>query len=192
MIRCLITDGTAIRFFQHPGDESRWLRNLEYWMDRGIEILQIREPSLEARALAVLTRQVLNLPNPHGTRILVNDRADVAIACGAHGVHLRDGSVSPATFARPGFTVTVACHDPKRVAEIEGADYILLAPVFAPISKEYTGPVLGRQGLRVACSRTNTPVLALGGVTESLVPDCIAAGAAGFAAISYFASPDKV
>ncbi len=176
MIRCLITDGTAS------------LAGLAHWMEWGVELIQIRERSLSVRDLAEFTRKVVALPNLHGTKILVNDRADVALACGAHGVHLRDGSVSPLLFARPGFLVTAACHDPARVGEYRGADYILLAPIFAPLSKDQTTAPLGLDGLRRACSLTAIPILALGGITEANAQACVDGGAAGIAAISYFAS----
>jgi thiamine-phosphate pyrophosphorylase len=180
VIRCLITDGSAGQ------DEAAWLRKIARWMERGVELVQIREHALTTRELAALTRRVLALNNPRGTKILVNDRADVAIACGANGIHLRDGSVSPSLFARPGFMVTVSAHRVSQISQIEGASYILLAPIFAPLSKTSTGPALGLEGLRQACALTSIPILALGGITESNAPECMDAGAAGIAGISYF------
>ncbi len=119
-------DGSRNRdsLFDHRWDcvpnESRWLDHKAAWLAEGIELMQIRERDLSARQLADLTRKVLRLPNPHGTKILINDRADIAMACGAHGVHLRDGSVLPDVFARLSlqerFLVSVACHS---VAEAE-------------------------------------------------------------------------
>lgn len=180
MIRCLITDGTAAL------DEARWLRRLGLWMEQGIEIIQIRERTLEARHLAELTRKVLALPPRPATKILVNDRADVAIATGADGVHLRDGSVSPRLFAREGFLVSVACHHPLQIGSLDGADLIILAPVFTPLSKLPDRPPLGLEGIRAACALTRIPVLALGGITTENQQKCLDAGAAGIAGISYF------
>ena len=114
-----------------------------HWIAEGVELLQIRERDLPVRDLAELTRKVLRIPNPHGTKILVNDRADVAIACKAHGVHLRDGSVSPEKFARPGFLVTVSCHRIEDARKAAGASFVLLAPIFKPLSKTDHRPVLG-------------------------------------------------
>jgi thiamine-phosphate pyrophosphorylase len=166
MTRCLITNGAPLDL-------------LAAWMERGVNLIQIRERHLEANDLAVLTRQVLALPNPRGTKILVNDRIDVAIACGADGVHLRDGSIE---YTRPGFVVSVACHDINALPE--HADYILLSPILRGHSPD--APVLGLEGLRKAASISTVPIRALGGLTPANENDCAAAGAAGIAGISYF------
>lgn len=180
MIRCLITNGTYTR------DRARWLAFVAHWIEAGVELLQIRERDLTTRELAELTRQVLHIPNPHGAKILVNDRADVAIACGAHGVHLRDCSISPKRFARPGFLVTMACHRLEDAERTEGADYALLAPVFKPLSKDDPGPALGTAALGEFTRRSRAPVLALGGIDKENARACIGAGAAGIAGITYF------
>jgi thiamine-phosphate pyrophosphorylase len=167
------------------------------WLAAGIELMQIRERDLSARQLADLTRKVLRLPNPHGAKILVNDRADVAIACGAHGVHLRDGSVLPDVFARSGFLVSVACHSIADAQKTRGADFgvdfgvdfILLAPIFSPlskVSKPDSRPALGVTAITELAAATRAPVLALGGITAGNARLCMEAGAAGVAGISYF------
>jgi thiamine-phosphate pyrophosphorylase len=179
MIRCLITDGTASH------NEAAWLAHVACWMERGVDLIQIRERDLSARNLATLTRKVLALPNPQNTKILVNDRADVAIACGAHGVHLRDGSPGAEYFARPDFLVTVACHNIEQLPAILKADYVLLSPIFRGHSDE---AVLGLKGLRGAALISPTPILALGGVTAGNELECFAAGAAGIAGIGYFSN----
>ncbi len=182
MIRCLISDGTWLQ------DSARWLDRAAAWLDRGLEILQIRERELSARDLAALTRQVLRLPNPHATKIIVNDRVDVAVACGAHGVHLRDGSVLPEVFARPGFLVTVACHRVADAGRVRGANFVLLAPIFKPLSKVDLRPALGPEAIKDFTRLSDVPVLALGGVTPANARLCMEAGAAGVAGISYFDS----
>ena len=183
MIRCLITNGTFSR------DPECWMAYVARWIGEGVELVQIRERELTARDLAELTRQVLRIPNPHGTKILINDRADVATACGAHGVHLRDGSVAPEVFSRPEFLVTVACHSIDDAVRTAGADYVLLAPIFAPLSKEDQRPALGTEAIREFTRRSLTPVLALGGITNENVAACLEAGAAGIAGISFFETP---
>ena len=180
MIRCLITNGKAR---EH---EPEWLAHVARWMDRSVDYVQIRERDLTARELAELTRKVLALPNPYGTRILVNDRADIAIACGAHGVHLRDGSAAPELFRRPGFLVSAACHSVEEVEQMHGADLILLAPIFTPISKDDNRTPIGLDALRRASLAAKVPLLALGGVTRGNEQACLASGAAGIAGISYF------
>lgn len=180
MIRCLITDGT---FSQ---DQTRWLAHVAHWIREGVDLVQIRERDLEARELAELTRKVLRIPNPHGTRILVNDRADVAIACKAHGVHLRDGSVLPEKFARPDFLVTVSCHGLENAQNTDGASYVLLAPIFKPLSKMDPRPGLGTGAITEFARRSPIPVLALGGINYDNARLCVSAGAAGIAGITCF------
>lgn len=180
MIRYLITDGTASR------DEARWLAHLTHWMECGVEYIQIRERNLEAGYLTTLTRKLIAARNGRPCRILVNDRADVALASGADGVHLRDGSPSPSVFVRPGFLISASCHDPASVIHLRQADLIILAPVFNPLSKPADGPPLGLEGLRIACNQSRVPVLALGGITAENSRSCLEAGAAGVAGISLF------
>jgi thiamine-phosphate pyrophosphorylase len=185
VIRCLITDGTASK------DPHRWIAYVSHWIAAGVELLQIRERDLSARDLAALTRRVLSLENPHATKILVNDRADVAMACGAHGVHLRDGSVHPALFARPGFLVTAACHAIHDAPHVAGANYVLLGPIFKPLSKADERPALGTEAIGEFIRRSQAPVLALGGITDENAAACMKAGAAGVAGISLFASSPR-
>jgi thiamine-phosphate pyrophosphorylase len=123
--------------------------------------------------------------------VLINDRADVAIAAEADGVHLRDGSIAAERIRRitnRRLIVSVACHDvasASRAAQ-EGADYIVLAPVFAPLSKSMPQPPLGLEKLREAAESVAVPVVALGGITETNARACTDAGAAGVAGISLF------
>jgi thiamine-phosphate pyrophosphorylase len=177
VIRYQITDGTAHR------DRDRWLAAIRPDAD----FVQIREPHLSARELAGLVRQVSSL-----ARVLVNDRIDVAIACGAAGVHLRSHSVSPAVVRRitpPGFIVSVACHNEEDIQQAAGADYAVLAPVFQPLSKTGEHPPLGLDAFARIVGNSPVPVIALGGITESNTALCLAAGAAGVAGITLFRRP---
>ena len=188
MIRYLITDGTS------SNDSARWLDHLAFWLREGVDVIQIRERDLSARDLAALTRRVLALPERGTTtittkittKILVNDRADVAIACGADGVHLRDGSVNPGKFRRPDLLISASCHNPEDAARFAEADYVLLAPIFNPLSKTGTGQALGTEAIREFTRRSSVPVLALGGITDQTAAACLEAGAAGLAGITFY------
>jgi thiamine-phosphate pyrophosphorylase len=162
------------------------MAHVAHWIGEGVELVQIRERGLGPRDLAEVVRQILRVPNPHATKILVNDRADVALACGAHGVHLRDDSVEPAGFKRPGFLVTMACHRVEDAERTSGADYVLLAPIFEPLSKTGNAEPLGTGAITEFTRRSRTPVLALGGVTHDNARACLDAGAVGIAGITCF------
>lgn len=151
----------------------------------GVDYIQIREKDLEGRALAELTRRIVGLTLGTSTRVLVNDRLDVALACGAHGVHLRGDSLPPLllrTLTPPGFLIAVSCHSIKDLARAAGADFAVFGPVF----ESAKGKGIGLDALAVACRSTALPVLALGGVSFEKEEDCLRAGAAGIAGIRLF------
>lgn len=152
----------------------------------GVDMIQIRAKELLGRALYELVGRAVAIGK---SRILVNTRLDVALACQAHGVHLPAGSISPESIrksAPTGFLIGVSCHtiDELQAAEREGADFAVFGPVFPSTTKAVIP--IGLEALRDATANVRIPVYALGGVTAANAPLCIAAGAAGVAGISFF------
>jgi thiamine-phosphate pyrophosphorylase len=152
-----------------------------------VDLIQIRAKELSGRALTELVRSAVAVA---GSNVLVNTRTDVALACGAGGVHLPAGSIAPSTIRRiapSGFLIGVSCHtiEELKEAEREGADFAVFGPIFSSITKTVTP--MGLDELRRATTRVRMPVYALGGVTKENASSCIEAGAAGVAGISLFA-----
>lgn len=210
--RCLlyyITDRSQL-----PGSEAARGRAL---LDKigeaaraGVDFIQIREKDLSARELESLVGEAVSTLQGMGssvsagsqvkTRLLVNSRVDVAIACGADGVHLRSDDISPSTVraiwaeahgcgAQPqssGPLIAVSCHTAAEVesAASEGADLAVFAPVFEKRDRPDVVPA-GVTALREACC-AKINVLALGGVTLQNAVACFDAGAAGIAGIRLF------
>lgn len=158
----------------------------------GLDVVQVRERDLPDQVLAALVRDLVGVTDGTATRVIVNDRADIAIVTGAAGVHLRADS-APASRVRAivpdGFLIGRSVHSPAEVDEaVEdgGSDYLLFGTVFPSAGKPEGHRVAGLEALRDACARAPLPVIAIGGMTEEralLVRD---AGAAGFAAVDLF------
>jgi thiamine-phosphate pyrophosphorylase len=190
---CYVTDQTALR-------GSALLEKIENAGRAGVDWIQIREKDLSSAALYTLVREAVARV-PHTCRILVNDRLDVAIAADAGGVHLGEQSMpleEARRFllenkARGDFLVGVSTHslESARSAEKAGADYALFGPVFETPSKFEFGAPQGIARLAEVCRAVGIPVIAIGGITELNLGACMAAGAAGIAAIRLFQdSPD--
>jgi thiamine-phosphate pyrophosphorylase len=153
----------------------------------GVDLIQMRAKQLSGRALTELVRAAVATA---GGNVLVNSRTDVALACGARGVHLPADSIAPSMIRRitpSGFLIGVSCHtiEELEAAEREGADFAVFGPIFPSITKTITP--IGIDELRRATSRVRMPVYALGGVTKENASSCIEAGAVGVAGISLFA-----
>jgi thiamine-phosphate diphosphorylase len=156
-----------------------------------VDVIQIRERDLESRALADVTARVLAATRGSRTRVVVNDRADVAIAAGAHGVHLRGDSAAPhrvRAIVPPSFLIGRSVHSVAEAAAVAGeVDYLIAGAVWATTSKPAGHPQIGCEGLAAIARAVRVPVLAIGGVTLERARDAALAGAAGVAAIRLFA-----
>lgn len=181
MIRYYITDRKQL------GGIDSLLQSIARNIAQGVEYIQIREKDLPPRDLVDLVRKAVQIRA--SSKILVNTRADIAIACGADGVHL-PSDTPILNYGIPGFLTGVSCHtmDDLREAQSAGASFAVYGPVFPPRSKLHTGPVTGLDQLREACHSVRIPVFALGGVTSENAAACIQSGAAGIAAITLFQS----
>ena len=166
----------------------------------GVDIVQVREKDLTSRELITLVEEALRgtrEPGMRGTRVVVNDRVDVALAGGADGVHLAAHSMPVQVvrrFVPRAFLIGVSCHSlgEAMAAESGGADYLVLGPVFETPSKLGYGPPLGLEKLRDITSRITIPVLALGGITVERIRPCLEAGASGIAGIRIFQDCESV
>jgi thiamine-phosphate pyrophosphorylase len=168
------------------------LRQVEYAVAAKVDLVQIREPGLETAVLASLVTGAVRAARGSRTRIVVNDRLDVALACGADGVHLRRDSISAAAVRRlapAGFLVGCSV---GTVAEAEArqthADYLIAGTVWRSASKPGVRSLLGTAGLSAIARAVRVPVLGIGGVTISRIAELTEAGAAGAAGIDLFMS----
>jgi thiamine-phosphate diphosphorylase len=189
-VLCLITD-------RHRGGGADGLVERVRWAARaGVHLVQVRERDLDGGPLTALVRRCVDAVRGSRARVLVNDRVDVALAAGAHGVHLRADSM-PAprvrTLCPSGFLVGRSVHardEAVAAAACGGLDYLLFGTVFASASKPDRPPA-GPPALAQVASAVDVPVLAVGGVSPDNVGEVAAAGAAGVAAIGLFAAASE-
>ena len=158
----------------------------------GVDVIQVRERDLPDGELVALVRRMVAAVAGTATRVLVNDRTDVAVASGAHGVHLRGDSV-PASRARaiaPGDFIVgrsvQSIEDIDAAVADGGCDYLLFGTVFPSAGKPDGHPVAGVEALREACRRSPLPMIAIGGIDASRLADVAQTGAAGFAGVGMF------
>ena len=178
--RYYITDRKAVGGFRPL------LEIIRDQMHLGVSFIQIREKDLTAReifefTLAVLEVRETELPKHLRPKILINSRADIALASGADGVHLPANAPVP-TLGR--LLVFRSCHTLQEVRQAQ-ADYVTFGPVFDTPSK---GKGVGLATLHEAC-RLGKSVFALGGVDWDNAADCMEAGAKGIAGIRLFQDP---
>ncbi len=161
---------------------------VEECLGAGLRAVQLREKDLEVRELLALATPLREATRHHAARLLVNDRADVALAVGADGVQRTHASLPVAALREitpPGFLIGASAHstDEAREAAAQGADFVVFGPVYDTPSKRGYGPPQGLAALEAAAAAATRPVLAVGGITPERVGEVRAAGAAGVAVI---------
>ena len=161
----------------------------------GVGLIQIRERDLEARELTSLVRRCVAAVHGSSAKVLVNDRVDVALAAGAHGVHLRADSIDARAVRRllPAEAVLGrSVHSAEEAAEVSrrgGVDYLILGTLFLTSSKDPAQRLITLEELSAACRLSSIPILAIGGMTVERASVVARAGAAGIAAIGLFIPP---
>jgi len=177
---CLITDRAAAP--RPPADV------VEECLTAGLRAVQLREKDLAVRDLLALADTLREATRRHGARLIVNDRADVALAAAADGVQRTHASLPVSALREitpPGFLVGASVHSEAeaREAAAQDADFIVFGPVYDTASKRRYGPPQGLAALEAVARAVDRPVLAVGGLTPGRVAEVVAAGAAGVAVI---------
>jgi thiamine-phosphate pyrophosphorylase len=163
----------------------------------GIPAIQLRERDLSVRELVALAREVQAVTASRKSQLLINDRIDVALALEGVGVHLRSNSL-PLPVARkmlgPQRLLGMSVHAVEEAmqAEAQGADYLVLGPIYETPSKQMFGPPLGLHTLEKACTLVRIPIIGIGGVTAARAREMRHAGAFGAAVITAILGADDV
>jgi thiamine-phosphate pyrophosphorylase len=160
----------------------------------GCGLLQYRNKNGNARLMLEQARELrrrcrTGVSDPHGLRLIMNDRADLCLAAEFDGVHVGQDDLSPESVRRiigPDRWLGVSTHNAGQLQEADrtSADYLAIGPVFSTSSKEKPDPVVGLEGVRQARSLTRKPLVAIGGITRANAASVIEAGADSAAVIS--------
>ena len=159
--------------------------------------IQLRERDLSARELVMLAREVQVLTASRRSQFLINDRIDVALALEGVGVHLRSNSL-PVLVARELLGaqrllgISVHTVEEGLLAQSQGADYVVLGPIYETPSKQMFGPPLGIHILEKACQLIRIPIIGIGGVTAARAREMRCAGAFGAAVITAILGADDI
>jgi thiamine-phosphate pyrophosphorylase len=160
----------------------------------GVTLMQYRNksgnaPAMLEQARALRRRSRAGAPAPHRPKLIMNDRADLALVAEFDGVHVGQDDLLPESVRRiigAERWLGVSTHNPEQLAEADktSADYLAIGPVFSTSSKEKPDPVVGLEGVRRARSLTRRPLVAIGGITRANAASVIEAGADSVAVIS--------
>jgi thiamine-phosphate diphosphorylase len=191
---CVVTRARGVRGSQ---EQLTLLRRLSSAVEAGASMIQVRERHMDDRSLLDFVRKLMSLTSGTSCSVLVNDRADIVLAAGAHGVHLKSDSISVADARRILPTAAIvgrSVHgedEASAIASAGGCDYLIFGTVYPSSSKAEDHPVAGLDALSRVCRSVPLPVVAIGGISISRAEEVRLAGAAGIAAISLFTeAPD--
>ena len=201
-ILCYVTDRRSLPLSTSADAHELLFESVEHAAVAGADWIQLREKDYSGKEWEELVTESIHriAATRATTRLFVNDRLDVALACGAGGVHLSENGIPVADACRlrdeffasrerkPDFLVGVSCHSLGAAlgAARSGADYIYFSPIFYTPSKANYGPPQGLERLATVCRAVPVPVIAIGGISAGNAKSCFQAGAAGVAAIRLF------
>ncbi len=204
-ILCYVTDRRSLPLSTSADAHRLLLDSIGNAAGAGADWIQLREKDYSGKEWTHLVHESLLRLKSSGSaaRILVNDRLDVALACGAGGVHLSENGIPVAEACRlrdeyfaehdekQDFLIGLSCHSLGAAlgAARAGADYIYFSPIFFTPSKANYGPPQGVERLTRVCAAVNIPVIAIGGINAENAAECLHAGASGIAAIRLFQEP---
>ena len=192
MMLCLVTDrrrlGQAVG--ARPGDWNDLLREqVSAAAQAGVDLIQVREPDIEAGELTQLVRSLVDVTAGTASKVLVNDRVDVALAARASGVHLKERGFLPADVRRiapSGFLIGCSVHSTAAAAARKAADFLIAGTVLPTASKPEVD-YLDQVGLQsIVTVAAGQPVLGIGGLNVRSIPILAASCAAGMAAVGAF------
>ena len=161
----------------------------------GARLIQLRDKQLAPREFYREAEAALRVARSHGVRIIINDRADIALTLRADGVHLGQDDLPPAAARRllgPDAVIGFSTHNTAQAQAAANMpiDYIAVGPIFDTTSKGNPDPVVGLDGLRRIREIVGTiPLVAIGGITAENAPEVISAGADAVAVISALLAP---
>lgn len=156
----------------------------------GVKAIQLREKDLPAVRLLKLCKEIKSITGKSRTKLIVNDRLDIALLCNADGLHSPEKGIDAKNIKKynKNFIAGKSVHSLTQAlkAEKSGFDYLLFGPVFRTASKIKYGEPQGLAKLKKVCDSVNIPVFAVGGITPERINKCMNAGAFGVAAITPF------
>ena len=188
---CLVTDRRRLHAVTETEALARVVEQASAAAAAGVDVFQIRERDLEAGSLIALVERCVRAAKGRNMKILVNDRTDVALAAGAHGVQLRGDSYRAGQAREllgPRAVIGRSVHSAREARDVggEGVDFLLFGTVFETRSKPAGHAATGLQEFDAACKAVSLPVLGIGGVSPSRAAAIARHGGSGVAGIGLF------